>query len=188
MASLSLDVPSPQTFYLAQIPGQNGDAVESFGLGNPPHGAISAFGGGVPMIVNGLKYGSTNLYEPGVTSPLTGDPGKSSSALLQRSNSGFAVIESKYEQGGNFSMGKVIIGYSSKSDAFALVVQADGAKVGMSMSAIRDRLYSAGFDNALAFDGSSSATLIRNNAIQVKPAIYKNGSIDVGIGFKRNGK
>lgn len=179
---------SPQTFYVAQFVDKNGEVEDGFGFGNLPSNATAAFGGGMPLIVNGMKYGSTNLYGEGASgAPLTGDPRKFGNLLVQRSNNGYAAYEAKYERGADYSTGKVIVAYSVNSDVLAFVVQPNDAKLGMSIGAIRDRLYSAGFNNAVAFDGSSSATLVRNGAVQVQPAYYKNAVMNVGIGA-RSGK
>gem|GEM_PF-4593645 len=54
----------------------------------------------------------------------------------------------------------------------------------MTLTDIRNYLSRHGYNNAIAFDGSSSATLVVNKLIQIAPANYKNSTIDVGIGFK----
>ena len=115
---------SPLTFFVSQSGERAGDLVESFGMGNPPQASAAGFGGGVPLIVNGLKYGSSNAYSKTLPdAPMVGDPGKYSGDLVQRSNSGFAAYEKEYERNGNYETGKVILAYSSKADTFALVVQ-----------------------------------------------------------------
>jgi len=63
-----------------------------------------------------------------------------------------------------------------------LIVQADEAN-GMSLVEIRDNLLSMGFDNALASDGSSSATLVKDHTIYADPAFYEDRSIPSGITF-----
>jgi hypothetical protein len=182
--------PSSQTFYVSETIDKNGNTNFVFGQGNPPANSTVAFGGGIPVIVNDLPYGPQDLYAPGVPAgaPTTGDPGAQYSGYLQqRSNAGFASF-SQLDQATNNGVGKVLIAYNSNQDALAIIVQPNGVQDGMSLSSLRDQLVTAGFDDALEFDGSSSATLVRNGQVQIAPtASYKNNSIEVGIGIKRGG-
>src|SRR5690606_36459808 len=73
-------------------PPDQSDAWQ-FGQGDPPSSADVAFGGGIPVIINGLPFGAENRYRSGAPSGLltNGDPGASNRQYLtQRSNSGFA--------------------------------------------------------------------------------------------------
>ncbi|HET9056450.1 MAG TPA: RHS repeat-associated core domain-containing protein, partial [Chitinophagaceae bacterium] len=176
---------SPQTFYFAQ------DAKTkkwSAGQGDAPTNSAVAFGGGIPIIINGLSYGEKNVYSSGAPAdlPITGDPGAGNSKyLLQRSNSG-------YTQQNNKSLGKSIVAFNSKTSDFLIITQEDGIQ-GMSLDEIRDYVKGLGFDNALSFDGSTSATLVSNySTIRqggytpqtiVAPTSRKDNSIPVGATF-----
>lgn len=139
----------------------------------------------MPLIIDGLPYGEINRYN-GVYlgAPLTGDPGPFAGMLTQKSNLTFSSFMNKYETGGYFGTGKVIVAYNSQTGTFKVAVQPDDAASGRSMSAIRDSLIRQGYDNAVAFDGSSSATLVTPSGTIVSPAAYKNNTIGTGIGFR----
>lgn len=51
----------------------------------------------------------------------------------------------------------------------------------MTLDQIRDYLAGQGYDNAISFDGSNSATLVQNQQILVTPGIEKNATIPSGI-------
>ena len=173
---------SPKTFFISENTDSAGNINFNFGQGNPPIGSTAAFGGGIPLIIDDLKYGSTNIYSPGVTGPLNGDPGVGADDLIQRSNAGFAAYSNL--PGGGVSTGKVIIAYNDSSDQIAIAVQPDNATDGISLSDIRDHLDQMGYNNAIAFDGSSSATLVMWQHVSVAPVSYKDATINVGIGVK----
>jgi YD repeat-containing protein len=179
---------APGRFYVSQNDSPGG-FVYGFGPGDPPATSRVAFGGGVPLIVNGLKYGPTNVYLPGTSAaaPLSGDPGQYAGQLVQRSNRAFGSFLLRNETNGYFGTGKVIVAHSSSTKALAIVVQPNGIQSGTSLSGVRDLLYGAGFDNALAFDGSDSVTLIRAGKVVVRPGVLKNATIPVGIGVRRQG-
>ncbi len=152
-----------------------------FGQGDPPSSADVAFGGGIPVIINGLPFGTENRYASGAPSglPTTGDPGESNRRFLtQRSNLGFTSLE-----GGGATMGKVIMGIERESNLLIIMVQEHGAS-GMRLSQIRDSLTSMGVDDALAWDGSDSATLVRDSTVTIQPGNLKNNTIPFGAGFR----
>lgn len=161
-------------------PPDPSDAWE-FGQGDPPTGADVAFGGGIPVIIGGLPFGTENRYAPGAPAdlPRTGDPGAGNQRFLtQRSNRGF----SSQEAGGN-TLGKVVMGIERESNLLILVVQEHGS-IGMRLSEVRDSLVHLGIDDALAWDGSDSATLVRDTTVEVSPGSIKNNTIPVGAGFR----
>jgi hypothetical protein len=79
-------------------------------------------------------------------------------------------------------MGKSILAYNSKTNAFLLAVQPHGVE-GMNLDQIRDYLSNLGYDNAISFDGSDSATLIRDANIMVQPDFKKDNTMPTGVIF-----
>ncbi len=135
-----------------------------------------AVGGGIPILINGLKYGSVNVYKPGAPEnlPATGDVNDADMRyLLQKSSSGYAIQNNEY-------VGKSIFAYNSKTGKIMLIVQEDGQK-GMTLDQIRDNLIKQGYDNAISFDGSNSATLVQDQQTLVTPGLKKNATIPSGI-------
>lgn len=61
-----------------------------------------------------------------------------------------------------------------------LVVQEDGTE-GMTLTQIRDHLIGLGYDNAISFDGSNSATLVQDKTVVVEPGSKKNNTIPSGV-------
>jgi RHS repeat-associated protein len=165
---------SPSTFYFSVK-----DKKVSFGQGDAPADASFAVGGGIPVIVNGLKYGEKNIYSKGAPTdlPEVGDPGESNRKyLVQRSNAGYPLQD-------NATVGKTILGYNSKTHSFMLVSQQDGSN-GMTLTQIRDYLLGLGFDNAISFDGSNSATMVNDNRVMTEPSGSKDNAIPSGVKFQ----
>jgi hypothetical protein len=162
-------ISSPLSFYVAEVRDDKGNLNYKFGQGDPPADAVVGFGGAIPLRIDGLNYGVTNEYSK-------------DGQLIQKSNLGFAAYD-KYPNAGT-QVGKVIIAYDSKDSKLAVVVQPDGAPDGKKLWEIRDYLRDNNYENAIAFDGSSSTTLVMNNKVEIMPADYKNVAIDVGIGVK----
>jgi RHS repeat-associated protein len=176
---------SPKTFYFAQdIKTGNWSA----GQGDAPINSSVAFGGGIPLIINGLSYGEENKYTADAPSglPTTGPPGSENlKYLTQRSNAGYPDQNTK-------SVGKSIVAFNSKTSDFLIISQQNGLD-GMSLDDIRDYIKGLGYDNALSFDGSTSSTLISNSStirqggykpqVVVSPDSRKNNSIPVGAIF-----
>ncbi len=164
---------SDQTFYFSQSRNARN---WSCGQGNVPSDSHIGFGGGTPMIVNGLKYGEQNIYRPGAPKglPQIGPPGpKNEKYLLQRSNG-------VYTDQNNANVGKTILGYNSKTNNWIIVSQEDGVD-GFTLDQIRDKLSKEGFDNVLGFDGSTSATLIQDGQVKTSPDTRKNSTIPSGV-------
>jgi RHS repeat-associated protein len=165
---------SPKTFYFAQ----NANTCKWVcAQGDVPSGSYTGFGGGIPVYVGGLKYGDKNLYTSDAPAnlPQTGPPGVDNKYLLQRSNAGYASQN-------DATVGKTVIGYNSKTNTWVLVVQEEGIK-GMTLDQIRDKLIADGFDNILSFDGSTSATMVKDKQTIVTPSTRKNNTIPTGITF-----
>ncbi len=170
---------SPQSFYMAQT----ASCGWSCGSGDVPANANVGFGGGIPVVVNGLAYGEKNVYADGAPAglPITGDPGVGNQKYLkQRSSKPYALQNST-------TVGKSIVAFNSKTNDFLLIVQQDGVS-GMTLDQIRDYIISKGFDNAVSFDGSTSATLMSNNTVTVSPSERKNNSIPTGATFSSTSK
>jgi hypothetical protein len=154
-----------------------------FGEDNPPHNADVAFGGAIPVVIHGLPYGTKNLYAEGAPPglPETGPPGDvGQKFLIQRSNAAFASQERKGP-----SLGKVVMGIQEGSDTLIVAAEEQGASPGLNLSEIRDKFTQWGVRNALAWDGSDSATLVRDDTVVVHPSERKNTKIPVGLGFRQ---
>lgn len=149
-----------------------------FGQGDPPADSKVAFGGAVPLIIDKTPYGDGNQYKPGTSSeaPLTGDPGAFASDLTQRNNEGF---KDQDERGAN--SGKVIVGYDRDTGTTYVVAQDNGSKPGKTLAEIRDSLVKLGVDDAVSFDGSDSATLVRDDQVKVDPGGVKDRTIPFGL-------
>jgi hypothetical protein len=133
------------------------------------------------VIIGGFPFGTENQYTSGAPSglPRTGDPGAARRRFLtQRSNTAFSIQEAKGD-----TLGKTVMGIERSNNLIILVVQNHGT-TGMRLSEIRDSLIHLGVDDALAWDGSDSATLVRDSTVQVQPGQVKNNTIPVGAGFR----
>ncbi|MFY2560387.1 phosphodiester glycosidase family protein [Corallococcus terminator] len=164
---------SPDRFYAAWT-----SSGLKFGQGDPPADSKVAFGGAVPVIINNTPYGVGNQYKPGTPSdaPLTGDPGAYASQLTQRNNESFKAQDARGDE-----VGKVIVGYDRDTGTTYVVAQDDGAKPGKTLSEIRDALVKLGVDDAVSFDGSDSATLVRDDQVKVDPGAMKDRTIPYGL-------
>jgi hypothetical protein len=152
-----------------------------FGAGDPPADSDVAFGGGIPVIVHGLPYGPKNVYKPGAPAnlPETGDPGGDNRQYLtQRSNGVFKGQENR-----GADLGKVVTGVNLDARLLFVMVQENGTS-GLLLSQMRDTLQLLGVTEALAWDGSDSATLVRDSTVYVDPGSKKNNRNPVGAGFR----
>ena len=70
--------------------------------------------------------------------------------------------------------------YSSKNKTWVIVSQQDNVE-GMGMDMIKSSLIKAGYDNIMSFDGSNSATLVKDQTILTQPANYKNNTAPSGV-------
>ncbi|AKF87446.1 hypothetical protein MFUL124B02_43015 [Myxococcus fulvus 124B02] len=163
----------PDRFYAAWT-----DSGMKFGQGDPPKDANLAFGGAVPVIIDGTPYGVGNQYKPGTdpSAPVTGDPGAHAGNLTQRNNESFKAQDERGKE-----VGKVIVGYDRDTGTTYVVAQQDGSKPGKTLSEIRDALVKLGVDDAVSFDGSDSATLVRDDQVKVEPGGLKNQTIPYGL-------
>lgn len=146
---------SSNSYYMAM---DNGGSL-SAGLGNPPSDSKIAFGGGIPLMINGMPYGAEKKYDQN---------GK----MIQNSSAGYPLQNDS-------SVGKTILAFNSDG-TFMIVSQQDGTS-GMNLDQIRDHLISKKFTNAISFDGSTSAALIQDGKVIVKPTARKDNSIPVGL-------
>jgi hypothetical protein len=156
----------PDHYYISETTDADGNPSFQFGQGDPTVSSdtVAAFGGALPLIVNGLKYGEQNIYD-------------SRGQLLEKFSPG---LTSDISTGPN--VGKTIIAYNDTTEQLAVIV--DSGESGRSYFAARDYLYSNGFNNALVFDGSTSSTLVYSGQLVVSPASYKDATINVGIGVQ----
>jgi hypothetical protein len=98
--------------------------------------------------------------------------------LTQRSNGVFAGQERR-----GSDLGKVVMGIQRDSGLLIIVVEQQGA-AGLNLSDIRNSFVSLGVSDALAWDGSDSATLVTDSVVRVAPGDTKNNRMPVGAGFR----
>jgi hypothetical protein len=177
----------PKHFYIAQKTAQGSPGWSYYtGFGDPPATPeiLSAVGGAGPLIVGGLVFGMGNEYRPGTPpGPPSGDPGVSRLPdLTQRSNNTFASADKRPP-----STGKTFIASSSLFRRLIIGVQQHGLLPGQTHDYIAQNLLRNGFESAVFFDGSDSATLMVDGAMVVMPAQRKDETNTLGIGFARGG-
>ena len=85
-----------------------------------------------------------------------------------------------YAKQNKCDVGKSIFAYNSKNNSIMLVTQQNGV-AGMTLDEIRDYLFGLGYDNAISFDGSGSATLVQDQKVIVSPDWYRNLLMPTGI-------
>ena len=162
---------SEKTFYIAR----DKSGKWTTGMGNVPKDSDFGLGGGTPIIIGGVKYGSTNIFseqkegmaETGPVSP------EHQQYLLQKSNGVYA--------GQNKStLGKTILAYRS-SDGLWKIISQENDTDGYTLDQLRDHLANDGFDHVIGFDGSNSSTLSNDGNILVKPALQKNNTMPSGL-------
>jgi hypothetical protein len=152
--------------------------------GDPPAGRLLAAIGGIgPLIIRSLRYGVGNQYKPGApkdtAEPGIGQPPDAAVPyLIQRNNETFRSANARPP-----TTGKTILAYSSENRMLLVAVQPDGAGPGETHGSLALALAQRGFDSAVFFDGSTSATLMVDGKLEVAPAKVKDDSIDVGVGF-----
>jgi hypothetical protein len=158
---------------------QSKDGVWSTGFGDAPQDAKFAIGGGTPVIINGLKFGEENVFTDNAPEHVkkVGTKGwvdpTNWKYLKQKSNGVYAGQNDK-------ETGKSLLGFNSKTHTWIIVSQEDG-KNGFNLDEIRNRLASQGYDNVLAFDGSTSSTLVENGKAKVTPSVRKASTMPSGI-------
>lgn len=138
---------------------QNNSGNWSAGIGDPPSDSKIGFGGGIPLIVNGMPYGASKKYD-------------SKGKMIQNSSAGFPMQN-------NNTVGKTVLAFDGKGN-FMIVSQENGVN-GLTLDGIRNELVKNGYTNAVSFDGSTSATLVKDNKIITKPDSRKDNSIPVGV-------
>ncbi len=167
---------SKQTFYFSR---SQDDCSWSCGFGNVPSDSNFGFGGGTPLIVDGLKYGTENIYTDDApdsvkkVGKIGSIPAESLKYVKQKSNG-------VYTGQNTSTVGKTIIGLNSKDGTWVIVSQQQGAD-GYTLDQIRDALYDMGYDNVLGFDGSTSSTLGIDGDAVVEPDRRKNNTVNTGV-------
>lgn len=147
-----------QRFFFAQ---NSNNGTWSAGFGDPAANSKVGFGGGIPLVINGLPFGNEKKID-------------AAGRLVQQSNAG-------YPKQNRANVGKTIIAFKNGGD-FLIVAQEDGTD-GMTLDEIRAILITQGYKNALSFDGSNSATLVREKYIINRPHSRKDNSIPIGATF-----
>src|SRR5262249_13200088 len=82
------------------------------------------------------------------------------------------------------SVGKAVYGVCRKEQVVFMLVQKHGGSGGVTVPDLITRLVEMGVDDAVMGDGSDSATLIVDGAVEVDPGRIKNNSIPVGPAFQ----
>jgi hypothetical protein len=159
-----------------------------FGQGDPPTGtgagagaAEVALGGMGPIIVNGLPFGVGNLYRSGVPAgaPTTGPvPSTHLPYLVQRNNNHYASFLRR-----GASVGKVAVAINRSEDMLVVLVQSSGARSGMDLDGLRDRLLALGCNDAVFGDGSDSALLVVGGTTMIAQGDDKEEATTIGLGF-----
>jgi exopolysaccharide biosynthesis protein len=150
-------------------------------MGDGPIATTAAIGGVAPIIIDGLPYGETNVYSPGVPAgaPVRGEvEARYKNYLTQKSNAMYAAILAR---GGD--VGKTALGYSSYSRTLYVLGQADG-QAGLDANGIRANFIAKKIDNAVFLDCSDSATLYFDGKFLIKPGDNKNEFLTVAVDFR----
>ncbi|MFD1602340.1 phosphodiester glycosidase family protein [Flavobacterium artemisiae] len=129
------------------------------GIGNTPVGKGFGFGGGVPVYVSGMQYGDKEIKD-------------SKGNLIQKYARGWDSLN-------GIDDGKTVLGFNSSSEKWMIASQQDKEE-GMTLDSIRNFMIELGYDNIIAFDGGSSATLIENGDVIVSPAEFKDNQMPTG--------
>ncbi|MEV6303528.1 phosphodiester glycosidase family protein [Actinoplanes sp. NPDC051861] len=172
---------SPLTNHLVVKPDPDGSgATWRLGAGDPPLDSALAFGGGIPILKDGLPFGVGNVYRDDAPAglPPTGPPGAGNEQfLVQRNNEGFASFEKLGRD-----VGKVVTGLGPDGTVIVLV-QPHGTD-GPLMSELRDSLIRMGVRDAVAWDGSGSATLVVDGKVEIAPEEIRDHALLAGIGLR----
>ncbi|MCM4084185.1 phosphodiester glycosidase family protein [Actinoplanes sp. TRM88002] len=166
---------SPETFHLSL-----NDGVWDMAKGDPAATSGLGIGGGIPLLMDGLPFGKVNVYRDGAPAglPETGDPGTGNTQyLLQRSSAGFG----DYDDRGT-AVGKVVTALGPDGTVIVMV-QEDGTD-GPKVSELRDALKQMGATDAVAFDGSASATLVVDGKVEIAPSKFRDNMMTAGLGLR----
>lgn len=172
---------SPDLFYFAQ----KNDGSFEIGLGDPSSkkGHNTGLGGLCPLIHNGVRYGSKNIYknQDKLSNPvINGEPKKEHIPyLIQRSSNKYISLAS----GENRRKGRAGIGFTAKGE-LVIIVQEDG-KVGITtFHNFSDLFAKKGCTNACALDGSDSVFLWYGGKFIFEAGRMKNATQVTGIGIR----
>ncbi len=154
----------------------DGKGGYTFGQGDPPANSKNAVGGGRPLILNGLAYGTENKYSDGRPNNAGPVADADKQFLTQKSANYFSAQNS-------VTKGKTIVAYNPTSKEVMIIVQQDGVH-GYSMDGYRNYLAKNGFTNALSFDGSDSALMLRDKDVLIKNGETKDKYTDSGVTFR----
>ena len=165
---------SPSTYYFSI----GNDGAVTTGMGDAPTNSKISFGGGTPVYLNGLKYGTDNIWKPGTPT----DVAQNTRGTVSPENMQYLSQKSNgvYKGQNGSDVGKTILAYNSKQDLWLIASQEDG-KEGMTLDYLRDKLVREGWNQIISFDGSSSATLVKDKNVLTKPANYKNNTAPAGV-------
>ena len=179
---------SPLTFFFSI----DSSGTWQFGQGDPSAKSQIAFGGGIPVIINGLPYGIENKYKPGAPGnlPSSGDPGTGNQKwLAYRSNKGFEGMYRQSHAGfSNEEGGLTVMGIDKETNRLFIIVKPNDVTSSWRITDVRQFLIKEGVENALAWDGSTSSTLVVDSKVLSTPSPKKDSTIPFGVGFRVPGK
>lgn len=170
---------SPLMMYAAQ----RQDLSWQFGQGDvPSSGFRVGIGGMCPLIINGLKYGTGNIYNKKINGAvIVGKPREEDIPfLIQRNNNKYAALEKA--AAAMPGMGKIGFGVTAEGKCY-VAVQSHYTP-GMSFNEFRDIFLKFKCVNAVAGDGSDSVFMFRDNTFIVESAHNKTELMTIGLGFK----
>ena len=168
---------SAQDYYFFGIDKNNN---WRFGQGDPPKESKIGFGGAIPLIIGGLKFG--NEFKPNrdlVSDILFNNINKKSFQSEQLFSPGLESLQKEKSK----ATGLTVMGIDKFAGYLYLVVKPNGES-SLDITQIRDILLNKGVKDAIVWDGSTSSTLIRDSTIIVTPSPKKDNTMMFGVGFR----
>lgn len=167
----------PALFHIAQK--LNYQWVMEKGDISTKHGYYTGVGGLCPLLRNGLKYGSGNLYSKTFkNAKAVGEPlPEHLPYLIQRNDNRYASMATKGVRSGKAGIGFNPLGH------VVIIAQQDGTN-GVSLDEFRDMFVRKGCNNACLVDGNDSVFLWYSGGFKFKSAENKDETQITGIGIR----
>jgi hypothetical protein len=159
------------TFTTTGGTGPASPKVYSLGIGDPPSGVNAGFGGLGAMILKRTKI-------PAGTAALAG----ADSFYNSQANTGLLTGQTFVALSPQLTL-RVSFGSVSSVRLVLVMVKPDNQPPGMGLNAIRDKIFDAGFEDAVFLDGSDSVFWNLNGNQRTKQGSFKNRVTSVGLGF-----
>ena len=80
--------------------------------------------------------------------------------------------------------GLTVMGIDKKDNLLVIVVKPNDSTENWRIDEIRDQMSERGIENAIAWDGSTSSTLVVDSEVLSKPSSKINNTIPFGIGLR----